>query len=163
MTYEIGDRALAYLALLIPTAASILLWTSVILRRSSYYRRFRGWRLAWEMWGSSLLITAVLFGGFYWYLFWNSFYAVSIDASGACSLHYEFPARVARIAQGDLSAVQLEDEQLPLVRPGRRQYLLVALRDGRSFASAPASPADAAQLAEQLRAHLQPAGSLAPE
>lgn len=165
MTYDVGNRSAAYLMLIIPLVASGLLWLSVFLRRSSYHRRFHGWRLAWEMWGSSILISAVLFGGFYWYLFWYPFYTVTLSPDGAWSLGYDLPARTVTIAAAQIDAVRLEDERLPLVRPGRRQYLLVVLRDGRSFTGAPMIRPNATYLLEQLRARLPPstAGTYSPE
>lgn len=155
MTYETGQLATSYLWLLIPTAATLLLWLSVWVRRDSYRRRFQGRRLFWEMWGSTIVLSAILFGLFYWYLYWRPFYAVTVQPDGDWTLVYALPTREVHIPAADIAYVTLQPEELfPVRNKGHRQYVLVTLVDGRTYTSAPMGPGEAPAYLAQLRQHL---------
>lgn len=155
MTYSTGSLGIAYLTLLIPLLVSLLLWVSVVIRRESYYRRFQGWRLAWEMWLSSILFTGLLFGAFYWYLFWQPFYTITIEPNGSWSLQYVLPARDISVVPTRIQMVALEDDWLPTRRAGRRQIVRIQLQDGLSFTSGPLPRLTAEQLLQNLNAQLR--------
>lgn len=155
MTYPIGNLTAAYLAMAIPALTALALWASVWLRRDSYRRRFTGWRLAWETWISTALLTAVLFGLFYWYLFWRPFYAISVTPDGRWALVYALPNRQVRGAADQVVRISLQDDPLPFPRLRRsRQQIVVELREGRTFFSAPGDGAEATRLLDELRARL---------
>ncbi len=153
--FHFGSFTTSLLAMAIPALAVLLLWLNVYLRRDSYRRRFQGWRLVWEMWGSTVLLSLVAFGVFYWYLFWRPFYTVTLQPDGAWTLTYVLPTRDVRMAPSDIAALAVQDERLPILRTRRLwQYLVVELRDGRAFFSAPLDRDEAGRLLQQLRAHL---------
>lgn len=155
MIYETGQLATAYLWLLIPTAVTLLLWLSVWVRRDSYRRRFQGRRLFWEMWGSTILLSVILFGLFYWYLYWRPFYAVTVQPDGNWVLTYALPTREVTIPAEQIAGVTLEEEKLfPVRNKGHRQFVVVTLTDGRTYTSAPMGPGEAPAYLAQLQQHL---------
>lgn len=138
MTYHLGDPAISTWAMLIPAIASGILWLSVWVRRDYYLRRFHGWRLVWELWISNLVISGLLIGGFYWYLYWRPFYTLEVDRPTGLQLSYVVPGRVVVITPDELLEVRTETEFLPIRRRGDpRQMLVIELVDGRHLVSAP--------------------------
>lgn len=150
MTYTIGNLPLAYLMLLIPVGVSGVLWLGVFLRRTSYSHRFKGWRLVWEMWLSSLLLTVVLFGGVYWYLFWQPFYTITMQPDTTWSLGYALPARSMVVAPAQIQTLSIEPDWLPIRSANRRHIIRMHLQDGRAFTSAPLRQSDAEQILQRL-------------
>jgi hypothetical protein len=150
MTYQVGNRVIAYLVFVIPVVTSGILWLSVGLRRASYRRRFQGWRFVWEMWLSTALLTMLLFGGFYWYLFWRPFYSITVPTTGTLVVQYMLPAREVQIETDDIRAVRVATEPIPLRRDSRRQYVQIELANGRTLISAPTASSAAADLHRQL-------------
>lgn len=147
----IGSRAITALAFVIPLLTSSLLWLSVAIRRKFYRQRYHGWRLIWEMWLSTTLLTVLLFGAFYWYLLWTPFDSVTIQSSSRWSLGYSLPSRAVEIDPAQISALRAVDPRFPLRRNGAIQYVRIELVDGRSFSSALTTRAGAITLLDQLR------------
>jgi hypothetical protein len=109
------------------------------------------------LWLSQLLISALLIGAFYWYLFQRPFYAVRVLPDGQWALVYALPTRETRVTPVEISALTTENELLPIRRAGqRRQQLVIELRDGRHFISAPAPQDDIAVRRQELRSRIEP-------
>ena len=156
MIFSFGSFTASLLTMLIPAAAIALLWWSVLRRRDYYRRRFRGWRLAWETWGSASLISLVLLGAFYWYLFWRPFYTLTIQPDTTWTVTYALPMRSVELAPSEIAALTVEEERLPPIIGPRvpRRYLVIQLHDGRTLFSAPTDRDEADQLLQRLGAYL---------
>lgn len=155
MLFSIGSLTTSLLALLIPVSVVILLWVSLLRRRASYRRRFRGWRLSWETWGSASLISLVLLGIFYWYLFWQPFYTLTIQPDAIWTVSYALPARRVDLAPSEIATLTVAEERLPIIRlRWTRRYLVIQLHDGRTLISAPTDRDEADRLLQSLQTYL---------
>lgn len=154
-TFVIGDLQSAYLAMMIPVVAVLLLGGSTYARRDSYRRRFQGWRLIWETWGQMLLISLALFGVFYWYLFWTPFYAATVTPDDSWTLTQVWPEREVTLQATNIADFVIEEERLPIIRlRWRRERVRIVLEDGRSYVSAPVDKAESTQLFSQLQTYI---------
>lgn len=155
MNYTFSSPLSAYVAMGIPVFVTLLLWCSIWLRRASYYQRFTGWRLWWEMWGSTILLSVMLLGVFYWYLFWRPFYQLSIRPDNVWVMHYAFPARSVAVDTTRIQRIDNPIAQIPFIRfrPGR-QSIEIVLDNGRVLRSAMLASEDAELIFRALQAHL---------
>jgi hypothetical protein len=150
--YDVGNVATAVVVMAVPAVAIALLWLTVVVRRDVYRRRYRGWRLFWEAAGSTLLISLVLAGLFFWYLFWRPFYTITVAPDGGWTLGYILPKREVQLTAPEVATLALREDRLPFLRKRwQPRYLALVTTGGRTYYGAPMDGKRAGLLMTQLR------------
>jgi hypothetical protein len=156
-TYPIQPLTNGLLFMAVPVFALAVLWLVVRRRAAAYRRKYQGPRLRWALWGSPLLITLLAIVPFYYFLFWEPFYTLTIEPDDTWTLSYHLPGRETRLNPADITTVTVEDDTIPAVidnnRP--RQHLVITTGSGGRYRSA-LLPREAAQsLLSQLQTRLE--------
>lgn len=141
--------------MMIPAIVVALLGLTTYLRQASYRRRFSGWRLVWEMWGSTILLSFLLFTLFYWYLFWRPFYRAEVRPDGSWAVMKMLPAREIIFTPNNIEEILLEPETIPPFQfRVRRELMTIRLADGQELVSAPMTPSDAVNVYNRILVEL---------
>ena len=156
-TYPIQSLTNGVLYMAVPVVALAILWLVVQRRAASYRRKYKGSRLWWVLWGSPLLISLLAIVPFYYFLFWEPFYTLTVETDGTWTLVYYLPGRETRLNPADIATVTVEDDNIPAVIDNNRPRQRLVLTTGSSgrYRSALLPQEEAQTLLSQLQTRLE--------
>ena len=151
-TYTVQSPGSTLFFMAIPLVVAALLWLADRHHGEYYRSKYSGARLHWARWGSSLLISLLVAVPFYFLLFWQPFYSVTVASEGTVTLVYELPRREVTLQPDDIATLTVEDDNIPAFvdnnRP--RQRLVLTTTTGDRYVSMLAARAHVQRLLTQL-------------